>query len=505
MKSKQFLEEIRTSAGLARAVLKRIEVKGEKVTFYLITDLTYGAEDVAHANAVCARYVPEGFTGEANVMKSVPDAEGIRRFIADFLGKRFPSVAAFVRPDDIEAVKSGSGGTFYIGADENDRARLAADGAIDALNDALQRSFCGTWFGEFRFTQREKGEIEREIPPEERVFAPRFFPIENYDPIDDGAPTRAIYIADLEKEMQGITVCGTLSYIEERTTKTGKPYFSFTLSDGTGSMRCSYFTRSATLEKVRDLRAGNSVCLTGDNELFNGAFSFRAKKVDRGSPPEGFVPETRPSRPVPAQYRAVFPSPASDLVQGNLFGESGLPADLTEGKFVVFDIETTGLGSVPSAGGMDRIIELGAVKIERGAISEKFSTFVSCPVKLSDEIVNLTGITDEMLVGAPDIADVIADFYRFCDGCALVGHNALGFDIRFIRYYGEKEGYLFGHKVYDTLLIAQRELHFLPNHKLNTLADYFEFTFRHHRAYDDAFVTAKIFMELVKRRGGLPA
>ena len=123
-------------------------------------------------------------------------------------------------------------------------------------------------------------------------------------------------------------------------------------------------------------------------------------------------------------------------------------------------------------------------------------------MKLSGEIVNLTGITDEMLAGAPEIGSVIADFFKFCDGAILVAHNA-PFDCSFVRYYGDQEGYRFDHKQYDTVPFAQEVLR-LSNYKLNTIADHYGFTFNHHRAYDDAFVTAKIFLELVREKGGLP-
>ena len=170
--------------------------------------------------------------------------------------------------------------------------------------------------------------------------------------------------------------------------------------------------------------------------------------------------------------------------------------------YVVFDLETTGLSHTPVGGVMDRIIEIGAVKIVNGSISEKFSSFVACPVRLTDEIKQLTGIDDAMLEGAPAVKDVLADFYKFCEGCDLVAHN-MAFDSSFIRFYGEEEGYLFNHRQYDTVEFA-REVLVLGNYKLNTLADYFHFEFRHHRAFDDAFVTAKIFIELVRKRGGLP-
>ena len=113
----------------------------------------------------------------------------------------------------------------------------------------------------------------------------------------------------------------------------------------------------------------------------------------------------------------------------------------------------------------------------------------------------LTGIRDEMLVGAPSVGDVLADFYKFSDGCILAGHNAKQFDCKFIRHYGEEEGYFFEQRVCDTLTMAQKQLPNLSKHNLQVLADHFGLRFNHHRAFDDAFVTAKILIELVRDAG----
>ena len=500
MKSKQYLEEIRGSAGLVRAVLRKVEVKGKTVTFFLVTDVAYSPEDIAYARGVSAKYVPAGFSAEVRLIKSVPDEAGVRRAVADILKTRFPGVAAFVDPEDISVVIDGAGGRFFVNVGELERDRMTGDGVLDAVSEELARRFCGTWFGEVNFVGKERGEIEYDAPPEV-IIAPRVFSIENYAPIDGASPKFAVYMADLAAGQTDVTVCGTISFLEERMTKKEKPFFSFTVSDGTAQLRLSYFSKKATLEKVRALKVGDSVCFTGDMELFNGSPSFRAKAVDLGTLPKDFVPEALPSRPAPPRYTAVFPEPCEDLVQGMLFGETRLPAGFEKGRYVVFDLETTGLNNNPVAGPMDRIIEVGAVKIEGGKIAEKFSTFVACPVKLTDEIVGITGIEDEMLIGAPPVETVMADFYKFTEGCALVGHN-VQFDYKFIRYYGEQEGYLFDAKTFDTVALSQQLLR-LSNYKLNTVADHFGFTFRHHRAFDDAFVTAKIFLELVKL-GGIP-
>jgi len=502
MRSRQYLEEIRTAAGLERAVLRQITVEKRTVTFHLVTDKTYSQEDCEFAQKISQKYVPEGYAAQVRVMKSVPSEEAVRKAITDTLGSRFPAAAAFVSPDDVEVVPDGQGGRFYIGVGESERTQFVRENVLDAVAQTLNRMFCGSWFGDCRSVQKTlEAPEEEELPPPEIIVAPRVFRIADYVPIDGASPQYATYISDVEKTQTGVTVCGRVSYLEERETKNGKPYFSFSVSDASGQMRTSYFTRKATLEKVRGIKQGDSICLTGDMEEYNGSISFRAKYVDYGAAPKDFVFETRPSRPVPPKYVVVRPEPISDLVQGAMFGETRLPQAFCKERFVVFDLETTGLNNNPSMGTMDHITEIGAVKIEDGKICEKFTTFVSCPVKLSAEITRLTGITDDMLVGAPDVKDMIADFYKFCDGCHLVGHN-VQFDYKFIRYYGEQENYLFSQRQYDTLTIAQRVLR-LSNYKLNTIADHYGFTFNHHRAFDDAFVTAKIFLELVKESGGL--
>ena len=95
--------------------------------------------------------------------------------------------------------------------------------------------------------------------------------------------------------------------------------------------------------------------------------------------------------------------------------------------YVVFDLETTGFSPVK-----DKIIEIGAVKVEEGKITDKFSTFVNPKVPIPFEITRLTSITDEMVMNAPTIEEVLPEFLEFIDGAALVAHNA-GFDVGFIE------------------------------------------------------------------------
>lgn len=161
--------------------------------------------------------------------------------------------------------------------------------------------------------------------------------------------------------------------------------------------------------------------------------------------------------------------------------------------FVVFDIETTGLSKEK-----DMITEIGAVKVVNGEITDTFSTFVNPHRALSEEIVKLTGITDEMLKDAPDIGQVLPQFLEFAGNSVLVAHNA-GFDVGFIRINAKRLGCkAVNNTVLDTLELARCLLPQLNKHKLNLVAEEMGVELNgHHRAVNDAQATAEIFMKFI--------
>ena len=150
-------------------------------------------------------------------------------------------------------------------------------------------------------------------------------------------------------------------------------------------------------------------------------------------------------------------------------------------EFVAFDLETTGLNSQK-----DVIIEIGAVIMKRGEVLDRFQTFVDPHRRLEQKIIDLTGIRDEMLVGAPDIAEVLPQFLTFCGGCPLCAHNA-DFDVGFITAACERLGLPFRPTYADTLIFAQNLMPHLGKYRLNIVADALSLPdFNHHRASDDA-------------------
>ncbi|WP_270671318.1 PolC-type DNA polymerase III [Staphylococcus hominis] len=169
--------------------------------------------------------------------------------------------------------------------------------------------------------------------------------------------------------------------------------------------------------------------------------------------------------------------------------------DLKEATYVVFDVETTGLSNQ-----YDQIIELAAVKVKDGEIIDKFERFSNPHEKLSETIINLTHITDDMLVDAPEIEEVLTEFKEWVGDAIFVAHNA-SFDMGFIDTGYERLG--FGpstNGVIDTLELSRTINTEYGKHGLNFLAKKYgvELT-QHHRAIYDTEATAYIFIKMVQQ------
>ena len=170
-----------------------------------------------------------------------------------------------------------------------------------------------------------------------------------------------------------------------------------------------------------------------------------------------------------------------------------------DSSFVVFDLETTGFSPVNCS-----IIEIGAVKVENGEVTKRFSTFVNPDMPIPFRIEQLTGISDADVKDAPKIDQVLPSFISFCEGCAVVAHNA-SFDTGFIRESAKRLNLPWNPAVLDTVSLAHLLLPNLTRYKLDTVAKALNVSLQnHHRAVDDAECTAGIFVKFIgmlKERG----
>lgn len=164
-----------------------------------------------------------------------------------------------------------------------------------------------------------------------------------------------------------------------------------------------------------------------------------------------------------------------------------------EGTYVVFDLETTGFSPIK-----DKIIEIGAVKVENGVIRDHYSTFVNPGVPIPFQITQLTSITDQMVMGSPDIETVLPEFLEFVGDAVLVAHNA-SFDVGFIEQNCRYQDIEPDFTSVDTVALARILLPTLSKFKLNVVAKALNISQEHHhRAVDDARVTAEIFVKFIQ-------
>ena len=181
-----------------------------------------------------------------------------------------------------------------------------------------------------------------------------------------------------------------------------------------------------------------------------------------------------------------------DDTERAVFGERDYRFDTDE--CVVFDLETTGLSPLTCM-----ITEIGAIKVKNGEVIDTFSTFVDPECPIPEEITRLTGITDEMVKGAPSQMEAVKAFLDFAGDRLLIAHNA-SFDTGFIRAACERYKLEFNSVYLDTVALSRYVNPDLKRHKLDTLAEYFKLgEFNHHRASDDALMLSAIFYKMVEK------
>lgn len=318
------------------------------------------------------------------------------------------------------------------------------------------------------------------------------------------------YIEDVTAPKEVAVLCGTVSKIYEQQrkpkegeTQSDKKFYKFSIEDYTGKISCVYFPTKKTVEQFGLLTQGKQIVARGkiDEDTYRGegAKSFIIKDISLCTLPENFVPN-RLRRRVPDEYSSVFPEKYVEEKQFSLFEaqveEKKIPPFMLGKTFCVFDIETTGFN--PDS---DKIIEIGAVKVCDGKITETFSTFIDPEIPIPERITKLTHIEDSDVKGQPHVEEVLTDFYKFTDGAILVGQN-VQFDHGFIKAYGAPLHIFFDNNLMDTLSLAKTYFPGLKNYKLGTLTKFFNVENKGaHRAIYDAWATMEVFTKLAAKLG----
>lgn len=320
------------------------------------------------------------------------------------------------------------------------------------------------------------------------------------DLVGVGITPKPEYLSFITGPKEAVIVAGFIKRIERKDyiAKKGryageqKTYFSFQIADGKGKMDCMYFSSKRNVAVMDELEEADFVLVHGDVRLNqqNKLCLYADKLALATFVEQEETPTTVNETPIGP---VVEIEKLTALEQDSMFElQDKYNAKITGKTIVVFDIETTGLD--PET---DQIIELGAVKIENGNIIEKFSTFVKPTKKIPYEVVELTGISEDMVADAPPIELVMKDFYEFTRGCTISGHNVIGFDIKFIRREAENLGLEFDNPLIDTMNEARVARLKITRFNLGAVTKALGITLEGaHRAWNDAYATAQVLLKL---------
>lgn len=432
---------------------------------------------------------------QVTVKKIVSNDQLINTEIYRYVSENFPSISIFLKPTDVSSTVVGDMVKYVLRLTKDGAEYVTKNGALNKLNDHLAKCFCSDFVGSTDIKEADEtfSLLSEEVYADElQKIEHRTIKVKDVVVIDDeNMGDLALYIEDAT---QGeVTVCGTVTDIQERETKNGKPFMIIHLDDTTGKTSGVYFSKKNTYHKIKEITLGEAIIVRGSIGEYNGRRSFTFDKINRCTFPKDFVKKEKYKKTAPREYKLIFPTEANTIKVKSVFdADEILPQELTEKTYVVFDTETTGLDFMNNG-----ITEIGAVKLVGGKITEQFTTLIKPDYRITEENVAITGITEEMVKDAPRISAVIPDFMKFIDGCTLVAHNA-EFDMKFLKRFAGAEEYEVKNPVLDSVEIARSNLPQLRRHDLHTLAEHFGVVFHHHRALSDAYATAEIFIELMK-------
>ena len=388
--------------------------------------------------------------------------------------------------------------------------------------------------------------------PKERRFSRSLRRSDNPDVIYGRDPEeQPVAIESIIGEMGDVTIRGQVLTLETREIRNGKTILMFNVSDFTDTITVKMFLESEQVPEITDrLKKGSFVKIKGrtaidrfDHELsiasvlglktigsFLTAREDKAPKkrvelhchtkmsdMDGVSDAKAIISRAcKWGHPAIAitDHGVVQAFPEANHTYEALAGDNdfkviyGVEAYLVDdlkdivnnagdqsldGSFVVFDIETTGFSPVTN-----KIIEIGAVRVENGQIKKRFSEFVNPRTPIPFRIENLTGINDSMVVDAPGIEEVLPRFLKFSEGAVMVAHNA-DFDMSFIKKNCADLGLEREFTYADTVGMARFLLPGLNRFKLDNVAKAVGVPLEHHhRAVDDANCTAEIFVRFVR-------
>ncbi len=437
--------------------------------------------------------------------KSFNDDRILRKDIKKFIDTNFKAISIYLDENQIEIKEENDNIFVTLLIGESIKAFYDSNKVSSKIYQFLNDNNIGNFVVEAVVS--EKYEINKEVGDVEVVVEAKRkvrYQVEYIKKIvgQRFAPEPEL-IKHQETPKQGVILAGFVSNLNcrEYVAKSGKlkgqnkKLYSFTLDDGK-KIDCVYFCARVNEKNMESLENDMFVLCLGNLEYgLTGKLTYYPKNIAYASQKEKLtdVIEEEEKSTIDSHKQIVFAKKYNYTMQSDLFMEEIKHNDfIMNNTFVIYDLETTGLDHQN-----DEIIEIGAVKIENGEVTEYFSSFVKPKKPIPAEATKINNITNDMVKDAPEIADVLIDFYRFCQGSTVGGYNSDDFDNKFIKAAAKKVGFNFDTTFIDVLILARQSKITPRNFKLISVCQFLGIDLVDaHRAYNDAFATAKVLLKL---------
>lgn len=443
--------------------------------------------------------------------KSFLHEDLIQKSVMTFLEKNYISISSEILQKNVEVLKQPNNVSVTLSLQKELKKYFLENKIFNDLKDYLERIY----YSSFSIQINELESVETEILSKRKNFLKeekkdkilRYKVKENVVLIGKDISPMPELISNQKDEKIGLILAGKIKNISKKTFKSKRNknkdidnyYYTFEINDTTGIINAIHFSSKTNEPKLDKLQEGATYLFLGDLRKNNyNKLTYYIKNISYCLFDESEIIKSKRANEeiieLKDSYQFVSPKTYVSTVQESLFDSVNDYNDfILQNNFVVFDVETTGLEPETC-----EIIEIGAIKIEKGKLTDTFQTLVKPKKEIPSLITDITGIDNNMVADAPSIKKVIADFVLFSKNCVLSGYN-VSFDMRFLQNAGKEINYHFENQVEDTMVFARNKL-FLGNYTLKNVAKHLNVSLKEaHRALNDAIATAKVLLALNKK------
>lgn len=432
--------------------------------------------------------------------KSYIDETVIKQYIRQYLYKNYFSMFGDLELDCINVLINNDKIKIEFNLPEHFYQHCILTRFQEKVASYLESCFCAEFDVSIKNTGRVIEQDESEIEVIEFDFNKMYLPAKVIRPAigKEEISTKARFIKDVTSPTKMTCIGGRVSNLKMLTSREkGKRFYAFQLDDNTGKISCMYMPRAKTQKSIelidKAIASCEDIVVTGEvvrdrhdesllifiNKISVAEIAYDKIDLEEEKP---VIVKKDFERILPKPYVANEQLTLTDIIPDCLIGKT----------FVCFDTETTSLDMAEC-----KMIEIGAVKIVDGEITEYINTLVDPLTKIPAGASQVNHIYDNMVAGMPTADFVLGEFKAFCGNYPLIGHN-ISYDMSVINKEAMPTKYKFNNKAIDTYALARKLKLGVSNFKLGTLCKHYDIKNDDaHRAFHDAAATAKLFIKLV--------